>query len=148
MNIYKVKHSGKEYIVTSYSVQGALDKLKIPYGQITRAFGPSINKVTGRYYANSTHTTIIWLDKVAEIEGKTLLLTINENTLACKKPASTSIEVMSASIIKGSRFANYNNQAYFVLYNSDEVRLATEDDFEELRVSSKGFINNKEYLHG
>jgi hypothetical protein len=69
------------------------------------------------------------------------LVVINENTLGYLIPGIDWAGVLHASVLKGSKFNNYSH-AYI---KDEKVRLASEKDFEEFRVSFKGYENPDEY---
>jgi len=80
-----------------------------------------------------------------KIMKKNRFIVVNENTLAIQR-TEVSIVVLSASIIKGSRF---NTEGGPMLLNkSDNIRLANRKDFSGLRISDdsyKGYVNSGDY---
>jgi len=68
---------------------------------------------------------------------KTKLVVVNENTLGYIIPElPDTISILHASILKGSVMVN-NTGGYPI--NNNSIRLATEKDFEDYRVSFEGY---------
>lgn len=80
------------------------------------------------------------------MENKIKLVVYNENTLGYILPEKPKyVQVLHASVLRG---ANHTIEpTSFYIHKSSKVRLATEQDFNDYRVSMEGFKNNPEYLH-
>ena len=72
---------------------------------------------------------------------KIKLVVINEHTLGYLIPNSDYAGVLHTSILRGSTYNKRNN----VFVKGQNVRLASAKDFEDYRVSFKGFNNPKEF---
>lgn len=72
------------------------------------------------------------------------LVVINNCMLGCIHPETpNSAEILAASVIRGAVCASQAIEPKAV--HPSEYRLATEKDFDEFRVSFKGFENEQEY---
>jgi len=71
---------------------------------------------------------------------KIKLIVIDEHTLAYSISDSMA-GILRTSVLKGSNFNEYDN----VSLDGHKVRLASEKDFDNFRVSFKGFDNKEEY---
>jgi hypothetical protein len=76
------------------------------------------------------------------IEVKTKIIVLDEHTLGLIKPFSNYVEILHTSILRGSHYNQFNP----ILINPNHViRLASEKDFDEYRVSMVGFDNKNEF---
>lgn len=76
--------------------------------------------------------------------AKTKLIVVNEHTLGYFLPGETeNYGVLHASILKGATFEI--SPGIKSIKSLDNVRLASEKDFEAFRVSFEGFGNRNEY---
>lgn len=76
---------------------------------------------------------------------KTTLIVIDEHTLATHKPNSLYANVLAASVLKGSPIADPLSAMEPIIIAGKTVRLASRQDFENFRVSFKGFDNSDEF---
>lgn len=75
---------------------------------------------------------------------KTKLVVVNENTLGYILPETPeTLGVLHASILKGALFCVHPEPKH--ISSLDKVRLATEKDFDDYRMSFKGFDNPELY---
>jgi hypothetical protein len=72
--------------------------------------------------------------------GRIKLIVVNEHTLAYQGQNTRNYNVLHASILKGAPFNVLPEPK--ILSRLDKVRLASEEDFDEFRVSPKGFTDN------
>jgi hypothetical protein len=75
------------------------------------------------------------------------LVVYNSHTLGYIFPVyPNDVQILHSSPLKGSP-TTLNLTSSFPIRKSDSLRLAAESDFQEFRVSFKGFDNSKEYLY-
>lgn len=75
-----------------------------------------------------------------EVE-KTKLIVADEHTIGYIIPNSNMVCILHASVLMGA--TSYNTPK--PIYMFKKIRLATESDFNNFRVSFQGFNNEKEY---
>ncbi|MEI6752363.1 MAG: hypothetical protein WCK78_04275 [Paludibacter sp.] len=81
------------------------------------------------------------------MEERTKLVVVNENTLGYILPETPeTLGVLHSSILRGAVFEVHPEPKHII--SLDKVRLATEKDFENYRVSFKGFDNQELYEYG
>jgi hypothetical protein len=79
------------------------------------------------------------------MEKQIKLVVFNEHTLGYIFPEyPNTLQVLQPSVLRGSNLPDCGNTH---INKSDNVRLATEQDFIDYRVSFKGYKNNPEYLY-
>ena len=78
--------------------------------------------------------------------SKIKLVVIEEHTLGFIFPESIYASVLHASVLRGSPISgSFLSANEPILLGSKKVRLASEKDFDDYRVSFKGFDNELEY---
>ena len=79
-------------------------------------------------------------------ETKTKLVVFNEHTLGYIMPELPKyVQVLHASILKGAPFEMHPSSK--LINKNDEVRLASEKDFESFRCVFGSFGNKEEYIY-
>jgi hypothetical protein len=73
---------------------------------------------------------------------KIKLVVIENHTLGYLIPNSDYAGILHASILKGSPYSNFGGSIYIKHKN---IKLASKNDFDNFRVSFKGFDNENEY---
>ena len=71
------------------------------------------------------------------------LVVIDNHTLACIFPDSKSADILHASVLRGAVCASQAIEPTY--YEGRDVKLASEKDFDDFRVSFKGFEDEKVY---
>lgn len=76
---------------------------------------------------------------------KIKLIVINENTLGYIDPqVPMNYSILHASILRGATFELW--PAPKMIFPEDKIRLASEKDFNDYRVSFKGYDNKEEFI--
>lgn len=70
------------------------------------------------------------------------LVVVDENTLGYVIPGTLNVGILHTSILRGSYF-----NAWGIIGAYNFARLATKQDFEDYRVSFKGFDNKDEFIY-
>lgn len=71
------------------------------------------------------------------------LVVLNENILGYINPGLTDlVHILHASVLKGATAANFQS---IIIGSGSNVRLASEQDFDNFRVSFDGYNNELEY---
>ena len=74
------------------------------------------------------------------------LVVLNEHTLGYIQPELPNyVNVLHASILRGAPFEVHPSSK--LVSKSDNIRLATEQDFEDYRCSFDGYKNNNDYVY-
>jgi guanyl-specific ribonuclease Sa len=75
---------------------------------------------------------------------KTKIVVLNEHTLGyITSDLPNYVQILHSSILKGSPYGL--NPDSILIGSGDKLRLASSIDFNEYRVSERGFINPREY---
>jgi hypothetical protein len=75
---------------------------------------------------------------------KTKIVVLNEHTLGYITPDLPNyVQILHSSILKGSPYGLHPDS--ILIGSGDKIRLASSIDFNEYRVSERGFMNPREY---
>ena len=98
-----------------------------------------------RRYKLDAQTDVRQLMADDTTNDKIYLVVYDNHTLGYVRPNSNTVGILHSSILMGAVFELHPSTK--LLSQFEHISLASESDFERLRVSFEGFKNNPDYIH-